>query len=69
MEKYKSLEAFKFYIAGWVQEIKHMKVNDVILVIADVRPSYKTTNKPHSAWVVLKNSGSVVYGHCKCMAG
>ena len=69
MEKYKSLEAFKFYIDGWVQEVKHIKVNQLMLLKAEIRPSYRTTEKTHSAWVVMKSNCSVVYGHCKCMAG
>ncbi|XP_066924725.1 uncharacterized protein [Clytia hemisphaerica] len=69
MEKYKSLDAWKFYISGWVQEVKHMKINEVTLMTAEIRPSYKTSEKTRSAWVLMKNNGSVVYGHCKCMAG
>ena len=67
MEKYKSLDAWRFYISGWVQEVKHIRINEVTLLSAEIRPSYKTAEK--SAWVLMKNNGSVVYGHCKCMAG
>ena len=62
MEKYKSLAAYKFYIDGWVQGIKHIKVNEILLFTAEVRPSYKTTDEKHSVWVVMKKNGSVVYG-------
>ena len=69
MENYKSSEAYRYFIAGWVQDIKHVVVNNVILAKCDVRPSYRTTEDSHTPWVALSVRGSVIAGHCTCMAG
>lgn len=70
MENYKSLEAHKFFIDGWVQTVKHLpSKRGVIIMKADVRPSFRTTEKPHKPWIALNDSGAVLAGHCNCMAG
>ena len=69
MENYKSLEAYKFYLDGWVQTVKFIKEKGMVLLKADVRPSYRTTSKPHKPWVAVAYSGNVLAGHCDCMAG
>lgn len=60
MLNFKSLEAHKFFYDGWVQEIKHIKFKGVTLMKADVRPSYRTSAKPHKPWVALGASGNVL---------
>ena len=37
---------------------------DSFLLKAKVNP-----DKPHEAWVNTQNDGTVVNGHCTCMAG
>ena len=69
MENYKSLEAYKFFVDGWVQTVRHVKLNGTILMKTEVRPSYRTTNKPHKTWIAVKDSGNILTGHCDCMAG
>ena len=70
MENYKALEAWKYFRDGWVQAITHRKIEGNIVVMrADVRPSYRTTEEPHKPWVALKCSGDVLASHCNCMAG
>ena len=70
MENFKSLDAWNFFRSGWVQAITHMKIDgDVVILRANVRPSYRTTDEPHKPWVALKGDGSVLAGHCNCMAG
>jgi hypothetical protein len=70
MENYKSLEAHKFYIDGWVQVVTHMKLPGGALILkAEVRPSYRTTEACHKPWVAIEKLGRVLAGHCDCMAG
>ncbi|XP_047125169.1 uncharacterized protein LOC124807372 [Hydra vulgaris] len=70
MENFKSLDAWNFFRSGWVQKIVHFKLDSgVCIMCADVRPSYRTTDKCHKPWVALKSDGTVLAGHCNCMAG
>ena len=65
MENYKYLEAYKFFVSEWVQTIKHM----VIPTGSEVTPAHKTSNHLHHPWVAINKRGSIVIGHCNCMAG
>ncbi|KAL3885006.1 hypothetical protein ACJMK2_025105 [Sinanodonta woodiana] len=70
MENYRSLEAHTFFVSGWVQTVFHMKTDSGHYVLkADVKPSWRVTEKPHHPWVALKKSGPVIAAHCNCMAG
>ncbi|XP_057310950.1 uncharacterized protein LOC130648858 [Hydractinia symbiolongicarpus] len=69
MENYKSLQAYQYFISGWVQTIKHIHFPGGVVFFADVRPSYRTTEEPYHPWVAVAKSGKVVAGHCTCMAG
>ena len=55
---------------GWVLDVawwQHSNT-DCILVIGKVHHSY-SSKTPSRPWVIIKPSGSVVCGHCTCMAG
>jgi hypothetical protein len=71
MKAYKSLEAFNYYISGWVQCVFfHDLKNGKCILKAKVRPSQRLSEKPHEAWVgLVKESGEIITGHCNCMAG
>ncbi|XP_065649892.1 uncharacterized protein LOC136078307 [Hydra vulgaris] len=70
MENYKALEAYKYFVSGWVQPLYHIVLNfGHVLLKGEVKPSYKTNNSPYTAWVALTKNGSVVSSHCNCMAG
>lgn len=70
LKAYKSLEAFNFFHSGYVRTVFFYECGKVAVLKADVNPSQKSANEPHSAWVVLnRESGSVMTGHCTCMAG
>ena len=58
------------FTAGWVIDVKWKKLYDAdsILVIGKVRHSY-SSKEPLKPWVLIKSNGSVVCGHCTCMAG
>ena len=48
MENFKSLDAWKFFISGWVQTTVHFKLESGVYIMrADVRPSYRTTDECH----------------------
>lgn len=69
VRNYKSLQSFKYFIAGWVIEHRWKLYPDCCLVIGKVNHSYAMSSTPLQPWVVIKNSGAVACGHCTCMAG
>ena len=69
MENYKSLEAYKYFVSGWVQTLKHIWRNGIFIAKCEVRPSYRLSDDFHVPWIALSTTGSVVAGHCTCMAG
>ena len=73
LKVYKSLEAFNFFHSGHVKTVYYFEVSSTsafAVLIAKVILSQKSPNDPHEAWVVLKKqAGSVITGHCTCMAG
>ena len=69
MENYKSLDAYRYFISGWVQTIKHVTRNSIFIAKCEVRPSYRRSDNPHVPWVALSPTGSVIAGHCTCTAG
>ena len=69
MENYKSLLAYRYFVDGWVQPIVHFKIGNVIIMKAEVTPSYQVNNETHNPWIALKDTGSVITGHCTCLAG
>ncbi|KAG5848695.1 hypothetical protein ANANG_G00101860 [Anguilla anguilla] len=70
MKNYKSLEAHKFFISGWVDVVLHHKPSAGITVFkTQVKPSWRVTDKSHDTWVAAKRTGEVKAAHCDCMAG
>ncbi len=69
MKNYHSLDAHNFFISGWVQIVYHRKPgNSGIVFKADVKPSWRVTDPSHHTWVAVRSNGTVVAGHCDCMA-
>ncbi|XP_078658592.1 uncharacterized protein LOC144903975 [Branchiostoma floridae x Branchiostoma belcheri] len=70
MKAYKSMEAYNFFVSGWVDTL-HMKTvdPDKILVTARVKHSQKATATPLKPWFVAEKNGNVILAHCNCMAG
>ena len=57
-------------LSGWVQNVVHVILSSGnVLLMCDVRPSYRTSDKPHKPWIALSKSGYVIAGHCTCMVG
>jgi len=68
-QNYKSLDSYKYFIAGWVIEHKWKLINDCCLITGKVNHSYAVSTTPLQPWVIVRSSGVVVCGHCTCMAG
>uniref|UniRef100_A0A1X7UDI0 SWIM-type domain-containing protein n=1 Tax=Amphimedon queenslandica TaxID=400682 RepID=A0A1X7UDI0_AMPQE len=72
LQAYKSLEAYSYYINGYVQTVLYFCYESnpsVCVVKAKVHASQKATVL-HLAWVAVnKRDGRIITGHCKCMAG
>jgi len=76
LKAFKSLDAYNFVISGWVKPLLVLKrdsanrSSDVFSIIrGEVRPSQRVNEKPHKVWVAVQTDGTVVTGHCTCMAG
>lgn len=72
MKNRKSLEAHNQFISGWVRTVFHYKIpnTDFIVMKADVLPSQRVSEQPHTPWVAINiASTNVINAHCTCMAG
>ena len=72
MKNYKSLDATRFFLSGWVQTVFCIQpegLSDIFILKADVKPSYKVNDPPHCPWVAAQKDGGVVAAHCDCKAG
>ena len=50
-------------------EWKRYNEEGTVLIIGKVKHSYAASKAPLQPWVVVKHSGTVLVGHCTCMAG
>ena len=72
LKAYRSLDAYNYFHSGWVQTVLFCNPNagGNCFLRAKVHRSQATTEKPHEAWVcVNKRNGTILNGHCTCMAG
>ena len=69
VKNFKSLQSYKYFTAGWVIDHRWKIFNEVCLIVGKVNHSYAMSSAPLNPWVIIKNSGTVVCGHCTCMAG
>ena len=69
MRNYKSLDAYKYFIDGWVLEASWKLYGDIVLMTGRVKHSYAASLTPLRPWVAIRKNGIVEYGHCTCMAG
>ena len=74
LKAYKSLEAYNYYVNGWIDKVKVVQIAAMIdephyMITASVRHSQKLSILPAKPWVAVKQSGTVVCAHCSCMAG
>ncbi|XP_060771536.1 uncharacterized protein LOC132882266 [Neoarius graeffei] len=71
MKAYKSLDAYSYFVAGWVTGLQQWIVpgNGVHLVRAKVTHSQRLSEPPLLPWIAMQNDGQVIFGHCTCKAG
>ena len=69
VKNYKGLDSYRYFVAGWVQKMDWKVYNDVVLIRDRVKHSYRVSQPPLQPWVIVQKNGTVVCGHCTCMAG
>ncbi|KAK3893400.1 hypothetical protein Pcinc_002832 [Petrolisthes cinctipes] len=76
MKAYKSLEAYKYFVIGkvqdilvWTQPSKRNWSQHVFVILSKVTHSMNLGEPAVRVRVALQESGSVITGHCTCMAG
>ena len=73
LKAYKSLEAYKYFVSGWVSNVTvhHVPPGNRAdhLVMARVKHSQKLSAPFLHQWIALEQSGVVICAHCTCMAG
>ena len=69
LKAYKSLDAYNYYFNGYIRTVYHLSCAGHSILKAKVNPSQRTADNKHEAWVLLEWSGTVITGHCMCMAG
>lgn len=74
LKAYKSLEGYKYLLAGWVGNVSVHAVtrgdsDDKMIIMAKVRHSQSVTAQPLQPWVAAEKCGTIVCSHCTCMAG
>ena len=66
LKAYKSLEAYKQFVDGWVGNLVVCRVPSRQHVFIH---SQRVSATPVHAWVAVEQVGVVLYAHCTCMAG
>ena len=71
LKAYKSLEGYNQYCNGWVGNVNVYQPmsNCTYIATAPVRHSQSISATPLRPWVAIEKNGSVLCGHCTCMAG
>ena len=70
LKAYKSLEAYNYFYNGYVRTVYFHLSEKYGIHKAKVNPSQKAAVNCHEPWVILcMETGSVITGHCTCMAG
>ena len=70
LKAYKSLEAYKYYIIGWVGTCRICIVSEEFCPLkAEVRPSQQVNSASHQPWAaVRRRDGCISAAYCTCMA-
>lgn len=66
VKNYKSLDSYKYFVAGWVRQINWKVYDDVVLIRGKVKHSYRVSQPPLQPWEIVQKNGTVVCGHCTC---
>lgn len=79
MKAYKSLEAYNYFISGFVLDMGLMRLdhtsietannNNRVVVLGSVKHSQRMSDSPLRPWVAIREYGRIMFAHCTCMAG
>ncbi|XP_044765746.1 uncharacterized protein LOC123321995 [Coccinella septempunctata] len=69
MKAYKSLQAYKYFEAGFVLKAGTKYINNLCILVGKVKHSQRANEKCLDVWIILQKDGSVLTAHCTCMAG
>ena len=72
LKAYKSLDAYNFVKNGWVAKLQVVVLPNrahSYFVHARVRHSQKVSATPLHPWIGVEKNGTIICGHCDCMAG
>ena len=72
LKAYNSLDAYNYYVNGWVRNVTVFKVPasiDAYVILGEVRHSQRVSVTPLKPWVAIRKDGAVLLGHYTCMAG
>ncbi|XP_032446002.1 uncharacterized protein LOC116737116 [Xiphophorus hellerii] len=67
LKAYKSLDAYRFFLRGWVRSLMLCTRKDKFIITSKVIQFEGLTENPHPVWTIIEPSGLVVSGHCTCM--
>ena len=69
MKAFKSLDSYKYFESGFVLKVGTKIINDLYIVVGQVKHSQRANLKPLDVWVIVAADGSISTAHCSCMAG
>ena len=69
LKSYKSLQAYNYFVNGFVQDIGHKSMNGKSVFLGKVKHSQRMSDPSLRPWLIIENDGTVSAGHCTCMAG
>lgn len=69
LKAYKSLEGYKYLLAGWVGDVSAYTFEEKVVMTAKVRHSQSVAKTALCPWIAAKKEGTVLCSHCTCMAG
>ncbi len=71
LKAYKSLDAYNYYINGWIEKSAVFKLPspNSYLALGSVKHSQSLSATSAKPWLAVKSRGTVVVAHCTCMAG
>ena len=70
---WKQMDAYNYFMSGHVRTI-YSRVfgiggKKIVILKALVNPSQKDPDKASQTWAITKPDGTILCGHCTCMAG
>lgn len=71
IKAYKSMDAYNFFVSGWVNTIftKPVAGTDKVVVTVRVNYSQRARETPLKTWLLAEKDRNVCVAHCNCMAG